>query len=164
MALQYAAENAGEGSARNALYTRDFLQKADIAEAVQLKALYGMHLHEEDDRRIVTLDYAALLDALIKGRMAGESTETLAYLFHEALAEGVAAVCEKIRARTGLKIVALSGGCFCNRLLLGLTRNRLEHANFQVLTHRQVPANDGGIALGQAVYAMQRMQADKAPR
>ena len=99
-----------------------------------------------------------LLASLIEGRLAGKSVDRLAYLFHEALAEGIVATCEQIRQRTGLTTVALSGGCFCNRLLLRMTQERLEAAGFRVLTHHQIPANDGGIALGQAVYAMRRLQ------
>ena len=115
------------------------------------------HMTIRDDA-FVTLDYTSLLSALIEGRLAVEPVEKLAYLFHEALAEGVADVCRRIRERTGLGTVALSGGCFCNRLLLQLTCERLEAAGFRVLTHHRIPANDGGIALGQAVYAMQRLQ------
>jgi hydrogenase maturation protein HypF len=53
----------------------------------------------------------------------------------------------------GLITVALSGGVFQNRLLLRLTTATLEEAGLKVLTHHQVPANDGGISLGQAVIA-----------
>ena len=67
-------------------------------------------------------------------------------------------MCAQVSERTGLTTVALSGGCFCNRLLLQLTSERLESAGFRVLTHHLIPANDGGIALGQAVYAMRRLQ------
>ena len=105
----------------------------------------------------VTLDHAPLLDRLIRGRISGEPVEALAYLFHVELAEGIKTVCEMIRTRTGLNTIALSGGCFCNRLLLQLTQKCLERAGFCVLTHHQIPANDGGIALGQAVYAMHRL-------
>jgi hydrogenase maturation protein HypF len=56
-------------------------------------------------------------------------------------------------AATGLGTVALSGGCFQNRLLLELAVPRLEAAGFRVLLHRQVPCNDGGISLGQAALA-----------
>ena len=67
-------------------------------------------------------------------------------------------MCTQVSERIGLTTVALSGGCFCNRLLLRLTKERLEKAGFRVLTHHRIPANDGGIALGQAVYAMRRLQ------
>lgn len=49
--------------------------------------------------------------------------------------------------------MALSGGVFQNRLLLRLTIEALEREGFDVLTHRLVPCNDGGISLGQAVIA-----------
>ena len=110
------------------------------------------------DGSFVTLDYVPLVERLIEGRVAGEPKEALAYLFHDALAEGIKAVCTQVSERIGLTTVALSGGCFCNRLLLRLTKERLEKAGFRVLTHHRIPANDGGIALGQAVYAMQRLQ------
>ncbi|MDD5205816.1 MAG: hypothetical protein PHS17_10365, partial [Desulfobacterales bacterium] len=55
--------------------------------------------------------------------------------------------------KTGLRRVALSGGTFQNRVLLKLTRSLLEEEGFQVATHREVPCNDGGISLGQAVVA-----------
>ena len=110
------------------------------------------------DGSFVTLDYVPLVERLIEGRVAGEPKEALAYLFHDALAEGIKAVCTQVSERIGLTTVALSGGCFCNRLLLRLTKERLEKAGFRVLTHHRIPANDGGIALGQAVYAMRRLQ------
>jgi hydrogenase maturation protein HypF len=62
-------------------------------------------------------------------------------------------MCQLIANETGITQVALSGGVFQNRLLLRRTVNLLENSGFQVLTHRQVPCNDGGISLGQAVIA-----------
>jgi len=49
--------------------------------------------------------------------------------------------------------VALSGGCFQNAVLLEQTERRLREAGFTVLSHSMVPANDGGLALGQAAIA-----------
>ena len=143
MALQYACRRDGSFATPNELPLPD-------------RWVSG-HMTIRDDA-FVTLDYTSLLSVLIEGRLAGESVEALAYLFHELLATGVVDVCVQIRARTGLGTVALSGGCFCNRLLLRLTMDHLKAAGFRVLTHHQIPANDGGIALGQAVYAMQRTQ------
>ncbi|HYH03958.1 MAG TPA: hypothetical protein VEC37_12705, partial [Bacillota bacterium] len=59
----------------------------------------------------------------------------------------------KLRSLTGLNQVALSGGVFQNALLLLETRRLLEENAFEVYVHRQIPPNDGGIALGQAVFA-----------
>jgi hydrogenase maturation protein HypF len=62
-------------------------------------------------------------------------------------------LCQVISGSTGLNQVVLSGGVFQNRLLLRKAVGLLETGGFQVFTHRQVPTNDGGIALGQAVIA-----------
>ena len=65
----------------------------------------------------------------------------------------IVSVCRRVAEETGLQTVALSGGCFQNRLLLGLAVLNLEKAGLGVLVHRQVPCNDGGISLGQAALA-----------
>ena len=63
------------------------------------------------------------------------------------------ALCDGIRKDTGLNQVALSGGVFQNSLLLTGLITSLENIRFEVATHHRVPANDGGISLGQAVVA-----------
>jgi hydrogenase maturation protein HypF len=68
------------------------------------------------------------------------------------MAEMVVAVCERLR-KAGTDAVALSGGTFQNLLLLDQVVQLLEERGFNVYTHRRVPANDGGLALGQAVLA-----------
>jgi len=59
----------------------------------------------------------------------------------------------KIRDERKLNRVALSGGVFQNVLLLNATCELLNAAAFEVFTHSSVPANDGGISLGQAAVA-----------
>jgi len=65
----------------------------------------------------------------------------------------VTGMCKLISEETGITQVALSGGVFQNRLLLKLATASLHKAGFNVITHQQVPCNDGGISLGQAVIA-----------
>jgi len=78
--------------------------------------------------------------------------------FHNTLIRLFGDLCDRIRAAHGLKRVVLSGGVFQNvRLLTGLAR-ALEAEGFEVFSHRLVPTNDGGIALGQAVIAAKSMQ------
>jgi hydrogenase maturation protein HypF len=74
----------------------------------------------------------------------------------------VLAVCEQIRERDGLNCVALSGGVWQNMALLQRAADRLSAAGFDLLLHRQVPANDGGLALGQAAIAAWRLNHDAA--
>ncbi len=57
-----------------------------------------------------------------------------------------------------LNRVCLSGGCFQNALLLEGSVNALRRDGFQVFTHREVPANDGGISLGQAAIACEQLR------
>jgi len=73
--------------------------------------------------------------------------------FHQTLVSLFSDLCETIRKETKLKRVVLSGGVFQNSLLLTGLFNALEKKDFKVYTHRLVPANDGGISLGQAVIA-----------
>ena len=63
------------------------------------------------------------------------------------------AACAALRERTGLTTVALSGGVFQNVLLLDRGVAPAGGGGFRVLTHSQVPCNDGGISLGQAAVA-----------
>ena len=107
-------------------------------------------LREEDGRLILPTD--RLVERILEGLLAGEPAEKLAYCFHLGLAELIVAACEALRERTGRDIVALTGGCYQNTLLLGLTLDRLEQRGFRVLRHHLVPPNDGGLALGQALY------------
>ena len=104
------------------------------------------------------LGSAALFRRIVDGVLAGESVERLAYAFHVGLAELVVAACERVRSERGTDMVALTGGCYQNTLLLELSVRTLRERGFRVLTHSLVPPNDGGIALGQAVVAAQWMR------
>jgi hydrogenase maturation protein HypF len=77
----------------------------------------------------------------------------IAMRFHLGLAEGVAELAARVASRQGSRTVALSGGVFQNRTLFEATLKALAARELEVLTHRRVPANDGGLALGQAVIA-----------
>ena len=99
------------------------------------------------------IDPSAVLRALVTDVRGGFAAGAMAAGFHAAVARLVADVAVLQRARTGIEVVALSGGVFQNVLLLGLARRELEARDFEVLTHRAVPPNDGGLALGQAAIA-----------
>jgi hydrogenase maturation protein HypF len=86
-------------------------------------------------------------------RRRGATAAELSGRFHSTVVDIVAGTCEAIRARTGIERVVLSGGVFQNELLLRGCHGVLERAGFQVYSHRLVPANDGGVALGQAAVA-----------
>ncbi len=98
-------------------------------------------------------DPSPVLRALVTDLRRGASPGAMAAGFHEAVARVIGDVASRQRARTGIDVVALSGGVFQNALLVGLARCELEARHFCVLTHRVVPPNDGGLALGQAAIA-----------
>ena len=104
-----------------------------------------------------------LLEAIQADLARGVSPAQIAWCFHQTMAGLIVVVCRRIAADAGVETVALSGGCFQNRLLLSLTVQALEGAGFRVLMHRQVPCNDGGISLGQAALASFMTQHKGAP-
>jgi len=104
----------------------------------------------------------SLLAEVIEDVRRGTDASTIGARFHRTLAEMILAVCQRIRDKTGLREVALSGGVFQNVTLMGLAVPLLRDAGFTVYTHSLVPPNDGGIALGQAVIANIKSQMSKA--
>ena len=112
---------------------------------------YPFGIEESDGGKVIRL--RGLFETLLADLRNGVAVEEMAYRFHVTVAEMMRAMCERIAEETGLRTVALSGGCFQNRLLLALVVPRLEEVGLRVLLHRQVPCNDGGISLGQAVIA-----------
>jgi hydrogenase maturation protein HypF len=112
---------------------------------------YPFRVRGEGDAYVVELE--DLFIALVDGTKAGAPVGEMAIRFHQTVARMTVEVCERIAGDTGLRTVTLSGGCFQNRLLLALLVPALKRAGFQVLLHRQVPTNDGGLSLGQAAIA-----------
>ncbi len=98
---------------------------------------------------------AGLIAAVHDDLEAGRPREQVAAAFHEGVAAAAASACEE--ARTGHETVVLSGGSFQNLRLLASVRRRLGSLGFDVLTHRRVPPNDGGISFGQAAIAARRI-------
>ena len=104
------------------------------------------------------LNTEALVKQIVEAKLQGTDSGELAYLFHQTLAEQIVVACIEARKSSGRNKTALSGGVFQNRLLLHLTEERLGQEGFEVLRHHMIPPNDGGIAIGQAAYGMNRLQ------
>jgi hydrogenase maturation protein HypF len=148
--------------------------------AVEMEAAVDLEcLNSEDDRlsypfpipRMAGLPYieplgmwAALFGDLILHTPAG----IMAARFHRGLSNAIVRMVETIAAHAAidgerLPRVALSGGVFQNRILFERVRAGLELRRFEVLTHAEVPCNDGGLALGQALIAAARLQGSAPP-
>jgi hydrogenase maturation protein HypF len=102
------------------------------------------------------IDPSGIIDGVLSARTGGEPVELIAARFHETLVVFCADVCRRLREKTGIGRAALSGGVFQNRYLLRRLTQVLSEEGFEVLLNREVPANDGGVSLGQAVVASER--------
>jgi hydrogenase maturation protein HypF len=98
------------------------------------------------------------VEALIRDVMAGVPIPTISARFNNGLADCVRQMCLQIKSETGIHEVVLSGGVWQNITLLGRTLSLLEGDDFRVYLHREVPPNDGGLSLGQAVIAAARIR------
>ncbi|MFN2222642.1 MAG: carbamoyltransferase HypF [Candidatus Promineifilaceae bacterium] len=99
-----------------------------------------------------------LLEAIVADLRSGRPKSVIATRFHRGLAWMVAETCGILRREHGISTVALSGGVWQNMTLLRLSVQLLQRQGFTVLIHRQVPANDGGLALGQALVADRKLE------
>ncbi|MBL3618768.1 MAG: carbamoyltransferase HypF [gamma proteobacterium endosymbiont of Lamellibrachia anaximandri] len=102
------------------------------------------------------LDAVPMWQALLEDLTQGVSQGRVAARFHRGLADAVVAMAASIAVEEGVSTVALSGGVFQNRTLFEAVVSGLKRAGLQVLSHQQVPSNDGGLSLGQAVIGAAR--------
>ncbi len=125
----------------------EFLVDRDVHEAYPLPLATG----EGTTRQ---LDWRPLVEAILEDARRDTAVSIMAGRFHRALVDGILAVAVEI----GEPRVALTGGCFQNRLLTEWAAERLRGAGFEVLMHRRIPANDGGISFGQVMVASERLE------
>ena len=118
------------------------ISRGNLCEAAD----YVFAVHRDEP---AVVDPAPVLAAIIRDYRAGVQPGVIGARFHRAVAELIVGLAEDARTATSRRTVALSGGVFQNSLLLGLSLAGLRRRGFRVITHRRVPPNDGGIALGQ---------------
>ena len=128
------------------------LLEAAAAENVQRE--YAFALTEADPFEI---DCRAMVEGIVRDLEHAITPKVVSAKFHNTVATFLAAAAARARETTGLNRVALSGGCFANRYVRTRLRRLLEESGFEVLTHENIPCNDGGVSLGQAVVAAYRL-------
>jgi hydrogenase maturation protein HypF len=106
----------------------------------------------------LVVDWRPTLAAIVAAKRAGVAVEELSAAFHDRLVDNIIAVAEQI----GIKQVLLTGGCFQNARLTERAVARLRRAGFHPFWHHRVPPNDGGLAVGQAVFAARPLIEEKA--
>ncbi len=99
------------------------------------------------------IDFIPIVRELLDHLLSGIPAERLAFWFHLQLADLFAAVAQLAVEKTGIRCIALSGGVFQNELFTEHLLAQLRSRGYQVLVHSEVPTNDGGLALGQALIA-----------
>lgn len=114
------------------------------------KARYDFTWDAAEEKQVAV---APIVDGVVKDVLRGLPAFIISAKFHNTIIEGFALLCRALRKENRINQVVLSGGCFQNRLLLEGLQNHLTTNGFEVFCHRQVPTNDGGIALGQAMIA-----------
>ena len=100
-----------------------------------------------------TVDTRPLINAVVLDTLYGDDSAVIAASFHNTVIAALAGLAEKACRETGISTVALSGGCFQNRILTEGIVDFLSKRGYTVLTSCQLPANDGGLSLGQAYIA-----------
>jgi hydrogenase maturation protein HypF len=116
----------------------------------------GLAPAQHRSRELLELDWRPTVRELVADRARGVAPARIAARFHATLAAAGAEIADRL----GAEVVALTGGCFQNRRLTGELAERLRAAGRRPLVHREIPANDGGIALGQAAVARARLQSN----
>ena len=111
----------------------------------------------ETGARPWVLDFGPTIHAILEERGKGVPISEISAKFHNTVAASILHVCRYIRGQRELNVVALSGGVFQNDLLLRRTAEALQSRHFRVFTNTAVPLNDGGLAIGQAAVAAERM-------
>lgn len=122
------------------------------------KPVTGPEFSLKKEGELWKLPTLSLVKEITQRRLMGEEEGKLARYFHKELASEIVKACKQARKETGIDMVALSGGVYQNKLLLDYSVKMLEENDFHVLIHHMIPANDGGICLGQAVAAMKKLQ------
>ena len=151
----FDAVAAAAGICRQRTYEGQPALELEMAADPEEAGWYYAKVHQSKGTLI--LDTLNIFRGVVEDCLAGRDRAVIAARFHRSLAEGLMQMCIMIRERTGLNLVALSGGVFQNALLAFPLKAGLAQQGFEVLTHRLVPPNDGGISLGQAAIAAARL-------
>jgi hydrogenase maturation protein HypF len=116
---------------------------------------YPFHIHR--DQKPMVVDPTETIRGVVRDLIEGVPSSKISGKFHRTISRLIVGTCETIRSDEKLNRVVLSGGVFQNIFLLSLVTEGLKRSGFDVYTHHVVPANDGGISLGQAFVAHMRL-------
>ena len=110
---------------------------------------FSFEIEYKMEKRVILIQ--PIIRSLVRSIQNNESFSKISSRFHKTLVQIFLEIANEARNETGINQIVLSGGVFQNMVLFEHTILTLEKANFRVYTHSQVPTNDGGISLGQAM-------------
>ncbi len=116
---------------------------------------FSFIIEQKNNHREILLQ--PIIRSVVRSIQNNESFSKISSRFHTTLIQIYLEVAKEARNETGINQVVLSGGVFQNMVLFEQTILALEKANFKVYTHSQVPTNDGGISLGQAMIGRNKI-------
>ncbi|WP_343216232.1 carbamoyltransferase HypF [Clostridium frigoris] len=126
--------------------------------SIELEAISEMNIEEAYTYKVIKRDmyiiepYEMIIEAL-NDKINGVSAKIITSKFQNTIVNLTISICEQIREDSNINEVALSGGVFQNSFLLEKICLNLRNSNFKVYTHKELPSNDGGIAVGQLIIA-----------
>ena len=133
------------------------LEKAAL-DALAAPEASGVYPFDINEPAMMQVDTTPLVRAVVDDILKGVSPGVVAAKFHNTMALVIVEISRRLREESGLDRVVLSGGVFQNTLLLKKTLDWLKREGFRVWHNETVPINDGGVALGQAVVAWERLK------
>ncbi len=145
----FDAVSAMLGVCRSITFEAQAAMALENCLALGINERYEYDVIEEKGMLAISIKrmWRQLTEDVLEGANSGICSDK----FHNTIVDFTLLMCDNSRSKTGINTVALSGGVFQNRYLLNSIKQGLLRKNYQVLVHRQVPANDGGIALGQVL-------------
>ena len=122
---------------------------------------YDLNTHNSELESCNTIIVAPVIRQIMDDYQNNIDKSRISARFHNAVVELVINACNIIRSKYGITEVALSGGVWQNIILLENAHKQLTKRGFRVYIHHQVPANDGGVSLGQVVIGHYNLINDK---
>lgn len=135
----------------HATYHAEAPMKLESAIEPDCSESYPLHLGKP-------ICFTPVIKGIVSDLQQGISPNKIAAKFHNTFVEVIVMECQKIRKEQNINEVALSGGTFQNRYILEKIENQLKTSGFRVYIPQKVPANDGGLALGQLVIAAEKLK------
>ncbi|MDO8879722.1 MAG: carbamoyltransferase HypF [Coriobacteriia bacterium] len=140
----------------DALYEGQAAIELEAVADMTAEGAYAFEIVIRDSGAPLVVDCAPVLAAVLDDIVYRTPASVISARFHRAVTAAVIDTCARLAPEFGLAHVALAGGVFMNRLVVRGVADGVREAGLTPLTHLRLPANDGGIAFGQAVVAWAR--------